>query len=93
MALSAKTLSLLANALGSLAAAKELDAAITADATLTYKQLRTLEAALADKKAAADVAAAIDASSGTLSDRSQKAIRVMMITKAAADELIAAIQA
>lgn len=87
MALDKKTKDILDQAMGSKKAADSLVAAMAADATLDSRQLRELEIALADKKAAADIAAAIDAPTGSISDRSEKALQNSMITKAAKDDM------
>jgi len=87
MALSKKQKLILDEAMGSKAAADRLVAAIAADATLDKKAKRELEIAIADKKAADDIAAAIDAASGSISDRSYRALKNMMITKDAAAQL------
>jgi hypothetical protein len=87
MALSSKTKEILAQALASRKASQELQAAIASDAPLSAKQLRELEIMLADKKAAADIASAIDAASGSISDRSNRALQNAMITKEAKDDL------
>lgn len=92
MALSKKTKQILDEAMGGKKQADDLVASINSDATMTKAQIRNLEIALADKKAAKDIAAAIDAPTGSISDRSYRALKNMMITKTAAAELKAAIE-
>jgi hypothetical protein len=89
--LSAKTKAILDEAMGGKKQADELVAAMAADATLSKKQLRELEIALCDKQAAKEIAAAIDASAGSISKRSENALKAMMITKKAFEEMKAEI--
>lgn len=92
MALDKKTKQILDQAMGGKKQADRIVAAMDADATLTSQEKRELEIALGDKKAAADIAAAIDAASGSISDRSEKALKNAMITDAAAADMKADIE-
>jgi hypothetical protein len=87
MALSKKTKLILDQAMGGKKNADALVAAMAGDAKLSSKELQQLEIALCDKKAAANIAAAIDAASGSISESAYKALKNMMITKAAAEEM------
>jgi len=77
-----------------MASKKDADALVTAmatDATLSADQLKRLEIALGDKKAAADAAAAIDASSGSITERTRGTLQEAMASKADGDALKAEI--
>lgn len=92
MALLTKTKKILDQAIGGKKAGDSLAAAMVADATLDRRQLRELQIMLGDKKAAANIAAAIDASTGTVDDRSNRALKNAMITRAAAADMKSNIQ-
>jgi hypothetical protein len=73
-------------------AAKEMEAAMLSDATLSKRTERILASGLASKELAADVKAQIEAAGGQVSKQNEEVLDVAMASQEAGDALEAEIE-